>query len=468
MKHSLKRFIVFAILCIAAVACERITTDRLVISKDHVIQFHIPHRYSDNAVYPSPWSKSVPRFTGEFPCEQNNGKYYEIERRNLNGQINYIINGQAYIELLNNGMDTGLDGEEQRMVFQRWSMDCAFLEFAGDSAEYRVYIPASQVDEVVVLSNEYESLLLAQKDSVLLDQSQYRSDLFNVYCFDGEYYTLASRYPQIMEAICSKKAEKVSMPPNAWYQEMSLTMESSICPGLSFSVHYYRYGKEQYVYNAGLGSLVKVDGPLPSFESQDENILIAQTSGYQIGKHYAKWNNSQPIFIERYVQNWRAGDNHIKIRETSEDHYEINSVIYQRFPLAESNQKGWKADLAFFQEFGKSEDDKNCKLLTGINIESDDVIILYSEDAKELIVKQNCNLATGHAAQIECFGLCWINNGIILPAADAKMLLGILRNKQNETDVTVRFESTEYPGMYYCGWVSMEQYECMFPEASRG
>lgn len=435
-----------------------------VIAWDHAIRMNIPAQSTECTSYLSPWSNMVPRFAGDFPEADSNNQQYQIERITVEGRVCYLIDTNEYYELPDMGIDSALDGGDETKRFQSWSIDCAFLEYAGTSENYSVYLPQDGDGEVLVLRNQNESLLLARKDSILLDAGNYDSRLFSSYCFDGKYYAAASNYPQILDAIRSISADKADVPENAWLIPMTLKMESNMYPGLCFSVHYYQWGKDQYVFNAVTNGLVKVDDSI-SFE-EDDRILVAETSAYELGEEFARWSIRQPECNGRYVQNWKVSDKFIPVKKDDADTYEIEGTLYQTIPLGEMDRMGWKVNLAFFKEIGRVEEEEQTVLLT--NIERNDMRILYANDSLVLLIETNCDLAIKRTPQISRFGVCWINNGIILPASDAAVLLTVLMDKESDTDIPIRFESTEYPGLYYCGWITEETYNRLETRVTRG
>jgi hypothetical protein len=243
-------------------------------------------------------------------------------------------------------------------------------------------------------------------------------------------------------------------------------MESKLYPGLYFSVHYYQYGDEdQFIFNSMINDLVKVSQPI-CFEEKNEKILIAETSAYEVGKVFAKWSSRQPECNGRYVQNWRTSNKCIPVKKSDEEKYEIDGELYRTILLGETDRMGWKVNLAFFEELGRVEGEEQIVLLT--NIERNDLMILYSNDTRELLVGKGVDLEKMQTQQIDQFGLCWINNGIILPASDAAALIVLLKDRQSQSDIPVRFESTEYPGLYYSGWISEEEYGHIGGEGCQG
>lgn len=444
------------LLFLGAVSC-RLPQDGINVKKDNLIQLNIPTYHLDNESYFSARSQYVPRFSGDLPYTLNNSRQFHIERKLIEGKTIYSIDEQNYFELLDAGMASGLDGAEQSTIFQRWSMDGAFLKHVGTSKEYDVFMIEDADDEdIIVLSNENETLLLAKQTSILYNTIDYHTDLFRTLCFDGKYYANASNFLQIIDAIYSKTEKEARVPKNAILLPMTLTMECQSYYGLSFSVHYYVCGDEQYVYNMYKNSLVKIEPPIPFEDTGDPRILTSITPTYDIGKHYAKWNNTQPSVVGRYVNNWRAEDNCIEIQQRQANQYYMDNECYQRIFLAESNQKGWKTDLAFYQVIGKAGFDEALFVLA--NTETDSLMFLYSDAMKALIVKQTSESASDNVVPLDSFGICWINNGIIMPANDTAEIFQVLRDKQYETDIPVRYESKVYPGLYFSGWISIEQY----------
>ena len=454
------------------------------IDTDRAVRLAIPDRFEEAAAYDEPWRRLYRRCEGVFPTDGTDAAV-RIEPSKKDG---YLIDGAQYLPLPESG-EAGmmLDGDEYAKRAFKWTVDCAFLAYVGTDGAYRVYALASDPDrEVLVLKSDAEELLLARADSPLRDPALYRTEDFGACTIDGMYYTYTSVFPNLIGEITAPKKPHASMPSETVFCNfVPFTFESARLSGLSLTVNVIAYPNgERYVYNQSTKWFTAVTDPMdfnlfllirePAYRTEslpmDGGVLAARVPRYDTHLSYPRWSGRQPGFIGEYIFNWEANAKIVVTREG--DMYRIGGSIFAPVPVASEEQAGWKVDLRFFIRFADDEADRNTALLTAypddkLRLLRETVLISTEDETASgyeniLLARPGSDLLSDSVPDAADCGLCWVNNGIVLPAADAAALLPMLTDRTDETDVPVRFESTRYAGLYYGGWLPRERYEALF------
>ncbi len=444
--------------------------DRVSVDSQNMIRLHTPLQWNEAEVYPEPWNDRCEILSGELPAEENLTKDFTVEQT----QTGFLIDGEAYSELPDYGEWKTLDGDGATQRFHRWTFDCAFLRYEGKSKDYKVYVPeANDNTGVLVLVGDSDQWLLAKNDSALHEKQNMYTEQFETCQIGGKYYTETSVFPHIIQEIMNDDAVPSMLPSDTLYNNMPFTFEWMSVPGLALTVHILAFPNgENYAYNQKINAFVKLSDSIDfditlNYRKSQNNarstmmngkVLAAQIPEYDSDGVYAKWSSRQYGYRGEYVFNWKAENNRITVKQLTEIEYEIEGKLYNRVPIAEADSAGWKIDLGLFRRYGISRNDTNLDLLTNTESEIPDCVILFSEKEKVFLMESDLSLPTGTALQAGQLGLCWINNGIILPAIDAASLIPLLKDRQSQSDIPVRFESIEYPGLSYCGWITEEEY----------
>ncbi len=458
------------------------------INTDRTVRLAIPDRYEETAAYDEPWNRQYRRCEGVFPTDGADAGEIRVEPR----EKGYLIDDVQYLPLPESG-EAGmmLDGDDQSRRAFKWTADCAFLEYVGTDGAYRAYALASDPGrEILVLKSDAEELLLAKAESPLHDLTLYRTEDFGACSIDGMYYTYTAVFPNLIGEITAPKKPHASMPSQTTFGFfVPFTFESARLSGLSLTVNVIAYPNgERYVFNQSTQWFTAVTDPMdfelsylkrePEYQTgsllMDGRVLAARVPRYDTDLSYTRWSRKQPAYIGEFISDWR---NNTVIPVTREgDSYRIGDSVFIPVPVATEEQTGWKVDLRFFTRFADDETDRNTALLTvypddKLRLLRETVIIstedetAFEEDQKYnniLLAKQGSDLLTGDVPDAADFGLCWVNNGILLPVTDAAALLTILQDRKDDTDVPVRFESMRYAGLYYGGWIPRERYEALF------